>query len=155
LLSKEEIEALEKQHDAAPHERILQKTLAKDVTIRVHSEADHKAAVEATEILFKGSLEDLGKLDEKLFLEIFDGVPHFDISKHNLESGLSLIDFLAVCTNIFPSKGEARKMLQAGGVSINKEKVAAEGSINTANLINNKYILIQKGKKNYFLAKVV
>ncbi len=155
LLSREEIEALEKQHDAAPHERVLQKTLAKDVTIRVHSEADHKAAVEATEILFKGSLNDLGKLDEKLFLEIFDGVPHFDVSKSSVENGLSLIDFLTVSTNIFQSKGEARKMLQAGGVSINKEKAVAEGNIDAAHLINNKYILIQKGKKNYFLAKVV
>lgn len=155
LLSKEEIEALEKQHDAAPHERVLQKTLAKDVTIRVHNEADHKAAVEATEILFKGSLEDLGKLDEKLFLEIFDGVPHFDVSKSSVENGLSLIDFLTVSTNIFASKGEARKMLQAGGVSINKEKAVAEGNIDAANLINNKYILIQKGKKNYFLTKVI
>lgn len=155
LFGKEEIEVLEKQHDAAPHERVLQKTLAKDVTIRVHSEADYKAAVEATEILFKGTLDDLGKLDENLFLEIFDGVPHFDVSKSTLEGGLSLIDFLAVSTNIFPSKGEARKMLQAGGVSINKEKAAAEGNIDSKNLINNKYILVQKGKKNYFLAKVV
>ncbi len=155
LLNKEEIETLEKQHEAAPHERILQKTLAKDVTIRVHGENDYKAAVNATEILFKGSLEDLGRLDEKLFLEIFDGVPHFDVSKSSIESGLSLIDFLAVSTNIFASKGEARKMLQAGGVSINKEKADAEGNINTGNLINKKYILVQKGKKNYFLAKIV
>jgi tyrosyl-tRNA synthetase len=155
LLSKEEIEALEKQHEAAPHERILQKTLAKDVTTHVHSEQDYKMAVEATEILFKGTLDDLGKLEEKLFLEIFDGVPHFDVSKSSIDNGLSLVDFLAVSTNIFASKGEARKMLQAGGVSVNKEKVAAEGNISVQNLINNKYILVQKGKKNYFLAKVV
>jgi tyrosyl-tRNA synthetase len=155
LLSKKEIEELEAKHDAAPHERILQKTLAKDVTIRVHSGQDYKAAVDATEILFKGSLEDLGKLDEKIFLEIFEGIPHYEVSKSSLESGLPLLDFLAVSTQIFPSKGEARKMLQAGGVSINKEKAAPEGNIGTSNLINNKYILVQKGKKNYFLAKVV
>ncbi|MGZ3865521.1 MAG: tyrosine--tRNA ligase [Bacteroidia bacterium] len=155
LLGKEEIEALEAQHDAAPHERILQKTLAKDVTIRVHSEQDYKAAIEATEILFKGTLDDLGKLDEKMFLEIFDGVPHFEISKSSLDGGIGLIDFLSVSTAVFPSKGEARKMLQAGGVSINKEKVAAEANIDSKSLINNKYILIQKGKKNYFLAKVI
>ncbi|HXB41682.1 MAG TPA: tyrosine--tRNA ligase [Bacteroidia bacterium] len=155
LLSREEIETLEKQHDAAPHERILQKILAKDITIRVHSEQDYNASVNATEILFKGSLDDLGKLEEKLFLEIFDGIPHFDVSKNSIEDGLAIIDFLAVSTNIFPSKGEARKMLQAGGVSINKEKATAEGNITTENLINNKYILVQKGKKNYFLAKAV
>jgi tyrosyl-tRNA synthetase len=156
LLTKEEIEALEVQHTAAPHERILQKTLAKDVTTRVHSEQDYKAAVDATEILFKGSLDDLGKLDEKMFLEIFDGVPHFEVSRSSMDSALSLIDFLCVSTSIFPSKGEARKMLAAGGVSINKEKISsAEANISSDNLINNKYILIQKGKKNYFLAKVV
>lgn len=155
LLDKAEIEALEKQHDAAPHERILQKTLAKDVTIRVHNEADYRSAVEATEILFKGTLEDLGKLDEKIFLEIFDGVPQFDINKNTLQGGISLIDFLAVNTQIFPSKGEARKMLQAGGVSINKTKAGAEDNIGAKDLINDKYILVQKGKKNYFLARAV
>jgi tyrosyl-tRNA synthetase len=156
LLSKEEIETLETQHNAAPHERILQKTLAKDVTIRVHSEADYKAAVEATEILFKGTIVDLSKLDEKMFLEIFDGIPHYEISRDSLDNTLSLIDFLSVSTSVFPSKGEARKMLQAGGVSINKEKITnAEGNVGSEVLINNKYILIQKGKKNYFLAKVV
>ncbi len=165
LLSKEEIEALETQHDAAPHERILQKTLAKDVTIRVHSEHDYKSAVEATEILFKGTLDDLKKLDEKMFLEIFDGVPHYEISRSSLEGGLSLIDFLSVNTPVFTSKGEARKMLQSGGVSINKEKIHVSSNvidewffsnkITAKNLINEKYILIQKGKKNYFLAKVV
>lgn len=155
LLAKDEIEALEKQHDAAPHERLLQKTLAQDVTVRVHSEADYKMALEATEILFKGTLEQLGTLDEKLFLEIFEGVPQFDVSRNALEAGVSLVDFLAVNTAILPSKGEARKMLQAGGVSINKEKATPEGNLSTKDLINNKYILVQKGKKNYFLAKAV
>ncbi len=156
LLSKVEIEALETQHNAAPHERILQKNLAKDVTIRVHSEHDYKTAVDATEILFKGTLDDLKKLDEKMFLEIFDGVPHYEISRSSLDNTLSVIDFLSVSTSVFPSKGEARKMLQAGGVSINKEKISSpEANVGSEILINNKYILIQKGKKNYFLAKVV
>ena len=155
LLPKEEIEALVLQHDAASHERILQKTLAKDVTVRVHGEAEYNMAFEATEILFKGTLEELGRLDEKLFLEIFDGVPHFDVSKSALEGGVSVVDFLSVNTAIFPSKGEARKMLQAGGVSINKAKASPEASITAKDLINNKYILVQKGKKNYFLAKAV
>lgn len=156
LLSKEEIETLETQHNAAPHERILQKTLAKDVTVRVHSENDYKAAVEATEILFKGTLDDLKKLDEKMFLEIFDGVPHYEISRGSLDNTLSVIDFLSVSTSVFPSKGEARKMLQAGGISINKEKISSpDGYVGLEILINDKYILIQKGKKNYFLAKVV
>jgi len=155
LLNKEEIEALEIKHDAAPHERLLQKTVAKDVTVRVHSEQDYIAAVEASDILFKGSLDDLGRLDEKMFLEIFDGVPHYEISKSSLDTELSLIDFLAVSVPVFPSKGEARKMLQAGGVSINKEKIVApEGSINAHKLINDKYIIVQKGKKNYYLVKV-
>lgn len=155
LLSKTEIETLEAQHNAAPHERILQKTLAKDVTIRVHSEPDYKAAVDATEILFKGTINDLGKLEEKMFLEIFDGVPQFEVNKGDLEKGVPFIDFLSVNTQVFPSKGEARKMLQAGGISINKEKAAMEGSVGLQHLINNKYILIQKGKKNYFLVKSV
>jgi len=155
LLSKEEIEALEKEEAVAPGQRVLQKALAKDVTIRVHGETEYQNALKASEILFKGSLDDLGKLDEKLFLEIFDGVPHFDISKSSLESGINLVDFLSVNTTIFPSKGEARKMLQAGGVSINKEKAALEGHINSLRLIHGKYILVQKGKKNYFLVRTI
>lgn len=153
LLNSDEIIDLENRHLVAPHERILQKTLAKDVTIRVHDEAGYRAAVEATEILFKGTLEDLGRLDEKMFLEVFDGVPQFDINKTTLQDGIPLIDFLSVNTQIFPSKGEARKMLQAGGVSINKAKLNADASIGAQDLINDKYILVQKGKKNYFLVK--
>ncbi len=168
LMSKEEIEALENQHDAAPHERILQKTLARDVTIRVHSLIDCMAAISATEVLFKGTIDDLSILDENYFLEIFEGVPHYAVSRSSLDNGLNLIDFLSVSTPIFPSKGEARKMLQAGGVSINKEKIPAESNflnkwfsfgiekkITSQSLINDKYILVQKGKKNYFLVKVI
>jgi len=156
LFSKEEIEAWEAAHDKAPHERILQKELAKDVTVRVHSNLDYMAAVSASEVLFKGTVDDLGLLSEKYFLEIFEGVPQFELEKHLIEGGLDLVALLTEHTTIFPSKGEARKMLQAGGVSLNKEKVqVVEKLIDKNQLINDKYILIQKGKKNYFLIKAV
>jgi tyrosyl-tRNA synthetase len=155
LFDKTVIDELEAKHKAAPHERHLQKALAKDVTIRVHSEADYNDAVKATEILFKGSVEDLAKLDEATFLDVFDGVPMFDISKAELNAGIGVLDFLAEKTKIFPSKGEARKMVQAGGVSVNKQKWEDEKSnLTMGNTLNNKYILVQKGKKNYFLCKV-
>jgi tyrosyl-tRNA synthetase len=155
LFDKEEIDVLEAKHNAAPHERHLQKALAKDVTVRVHSEQDYNDAVTATEILFKGSVEDLAKLDEATFLDVFDGVPMFDISKTELNDGIGVLDFLAEKTKIFPSKGEARKMVQAGGVSVNKQKWEDEKSnLTMGNTLNNKYILVQKGKKNYFLCKV-
>lgn len=155
LLNKEEIEQLEVAHNAAPHERHLQKALAKDITIRVHSEADYQAAVEASQILFKGSLEDLAKLDEATFLDIFDGVPQFDLAKAELANGLGIVELLAEKTSIFPSKGEARKMLQGGGVALNKQKVEnVEMIVDASALINNKYILLQKGKKNYNLVLV-
>ncbi|MHB8260578.1 MAG: tyrosine--tRNA ligase [Bacteroidia bacterium] len=174
LFTKEEIEAWEAAHDKEPHLRHLQKELAKDITIRVHSEADYNAAVEASDILFKGNINDLKVLSEKTFLEIFEGVPQFTIAKHLLDGGLQLEDLLTEQTTIFPSKTEARKMLQAGGVSVNKRKVGSyyndpflplrqilpssrfdEIKITTKDLINDKYILIQKGKKNYFLIKAV
>jgi tyrosyl-tRNA synthetase len=155
LFDKSEIEAIEAQHNSAPHERHLQKALAKDVTIRVHGEADYKDAVKASEILFKGSIEDLAGLDETTFLDVFDGVPMFEISKAELHAGIGVLDFLAEKTQVFPSKGEARKMIQAGGVSVNKQKWDDEkGNVTLNNTLNNKYILIQKGKKNYFLCKV-
>jgi tyrosyl-tRNA synthetase len=152
LLNKEEIDAIEKAHVAAPHERHLQKAVAKEITIRVHSEADHKAAVEASEILFKGTIDDLAKLDETTFLDVFDGVPTYEIKKTELTNGIGVLDFLAETTKIFPSKSEARKMLQAGGVSFNKQKLEdIQSTINLTNALNQKYILVQKGKKNYFL----
>lgn len=155
LLDKAEVDELEAKHNVAPHVRHLQKALAKDVTVRVHSEQDYYDAVTATEILFKGSVEDLAKLDEATFLDVFDGVPMFDISKAELNAGIGVLDFLAEKTNIFPSKGEARKMVQAGGVSVNKQKWDDEkGNVTLKNTLNNKYILVQKGKKNYFLCKV-
>ena len=155
LFDKVEVDALETKHNAAHHERHLQKALAKDVTVRVHGEQDYNDAVTATEILFKGSVEDLAKLDEATFLDVFDGVPMFDISKADLTAGIGLLDLLAEKTKIFPSKGEARKMVQAGGVSVNKQKWDDEkGNVTLNNTLNNKYILVQKGKKNYFLCKV-
>ena len=155
LFTKEEIEKLETEHATAPHLRTLQKALAKDITIRVHSEDDYNAAVEASQILFNGTLDDLAKLSEELFLDIFDGVPQFEISKKEIETGVLAVDLLSEKTQVFPSKGEARKMIQGGGVLINKVKVEdAELKISASHLINNKYILIQKGKKNYFVIKV-
>lgn len=155
LMSKEEIEVLDAEHATAPHLRVLQKALAKDITVRVHSLADYESAVEASEILFKGTIEQLGNLDEQTFLDVFDGVPLFEINKEELSSGINITDFLTATTTVFPSKGEARKMIVGGGVSLNKQKVENESLVVTAeNLINNKYLLIQKGKKNYFLAKV-
>jgi tyrosyl-tRNA synthetase len=156
LLPKEEIEHLEAGHIVSPHLRLLQKTLAKEITIRVHSEEDYNAAVEASQILFNGSIEDLAKLSEELFLDIFDGVPQFEISKSDINAGVSIVDLLAEKTSVFPSKGEARKMIQGGGVAINKNKIEElELKVGESYLINKKYILIQKGKKNYFVMKAV
>lgn len=155
LFTKEEIEALELKHAEAPHLRILQKALGKDVTCRVHSEADYQAAVEASEILFgEGTTEALKKLSEKDLLAAFEGVPQVEISKTELDAGINVVDFFSDKTKICPSKGEARKMIQAGGVSINKAKMQ-DVAVNISNesLLNGKYILAQKGKKNYYLVK--
>jgi tyrosyl-tRNA synthetase len=157
ILSKEEVESLEEQHAKAPHERLLQKTLARDITTRVHSEQDYKAALEASELLFgKGTAEGLKNLSEEMLLSIFDGVPKFDVSRSEIESGINIIDLLAEKTKVFASKGEARKMLLGGGVFINKSKVEnAEIAVGTADLLNNKYILAQKGRRNFFLLTVI
>jgi len=157
ILSQPEVEALEAEHLLAPHNRLLQKTLARDITIRVHSEADYNAALEASELLFgKGTTEGLKNLSEDTLLAVFDGVPQFDINRTELETGINVIDLLADKTKVFPSKGEARKMLQGGGVFINKGKIEnVELAIGVSDLLNNRYILAQKGKKNYFLIKAV
>lgn len=157
LFTKEEIEKLEAEHTAAPHLRSLQKALAKDITTRVHSEADYIAAVEASEILFgKGTTEQLQKLSEEDFLSVFEGVEQFEIAKSEIENGISIVDFTAEKTNIFPSKGEAKKMITAGGVAINKAKIDnVDVKVNATHYINNKYILVQKGKKNYYVVKVI
>lgn len=150
------IEGLIEEHRQAPHLRILQKALAKDITIRVHSEEDYLAAVDASDILFgKGTTETLKKLDEKTLLSVFQGVPQYEINRVDLEQGIAIADFVAVSTSIFPSKGEARRMLKDGGVFINKQKVAEDTLVGLNDLLNDRYILAQKGKKNYFLVTVV
>ena len=156
LLTREEIEPIIHQHQQAPHLRLLQKALAKDITIRVHSEEDYLAAVEASEILFgKGTTETLKNLTEETLLAVFEGVPQSEMGKEEILKSVNIIDFLADLTRIFPSKGEARRMVKEGGVQINKEK-AGEGFTITADLLlNNKYLLVQKGKKNYFLVKII
>ncbi|MFZ4704864.1 MAG: tyrosine--tRNA ligase [Bacteroidales bacterium] len=153
---REEIEALEAEHASAPHLRILQKAIAEEVTIRVHSMEDYHSAVEASEILFgKGTTETLHKLDEETLLGVFEGVPQCEIAKSEIANPLSIVDFLSEKTQIFASKGEARRMLKDGGVQVNKQKVGEEFFIDATMLLNNRYILVQKGKKNYYLVKVV
>ncbi len=156
LLSKEEIDAAVEQHRKEPHLRTLQKMLGKDITIRVHSEADYQSAVEASEILFgKGTTETLRKLPENDFLDIFEGIPRFTVSKTELEAGINVVNLLAEHTKVFISKGEARRLIQNNGLSINKAKVTSPDENLTPDiLLNNRYILIRKGKKNYFILEV-
>ena len=151
LKSQEEINSIITEHEQAPHLRVLQKALADEVTTRVHSAEDLEMAIKASNILFgKSTAEDLKSLDENIFLSVFDGVPQFEVSANDdLECGI--VDFLAEKTQVFASKGEARRMLNSNAVSINKEKVNEEKQISRVDLISNKYILVQKGKKNYFL----
>ncbi len=154
LLPKEEIEALVAEQNAAPHLRPLQKRLAKEVTTMVHSEEDYVAAVEASGILFGNSTsETLKRLDEETFLAVFEGVPQFEISKSDIKAGIKGIDLLTTeKAPVFPSKGEMRKMITGGGFSINKEKIEdVEFMLNESLLLSDKYILAQKGKKNYFI----
>ncbi len=153
FLSKEEIEKLIAEHREAPHMRLLQKTLAKEITTMVHSEAEYEAAVNASAILFgKGTAEQLAAIDEKTFLAVFEGVPQHTISIQDLESGIDISELLAEKTDVFPSKGELRRTIKGGGLSLNKEKIMQQdASISKQNLINNKYLLFQKGKKNYYL----
>ncbi|MBP3587016.1 MAG: tyrosine--tRNA ligase [Paludibacteraceae bacterium] len=155
-LEKEVIDALIAEHEQAPHMRTLQKRLAQEVTIMVHSEEDYNAAVEASNILFgNATAEALKKLDEETFLQVFDGVERYEISRAELEAGIPPLDLLAEKTKIFASKGEARKMIQANGFSMNKEKLTdPQTPITTQALLNNKYLLFQKGKKNYYLVVV-
>jgi len=157
MLSKEEIDSLIEQHREEPHRRILQQRLAKEVTVMVHSEEDYHTAVAASKILFgKATTEELKNLDEKTFLSVFEGVPMFDIERAKIDAGLNVLDLLAVETQVFSSKGELRRLIKGGGVSINKEKITNdEIFITTDRLLNDKYILIQKGKKNYFLIKTI
>lgn len=156
-LDRDTIESLEAEHAQAPHMRLLQKEIAKQVTIMVHSEAEYEMALKASEILFgKSSTEDLAALDERTFLAVFDGVPQAQISKPELENTGNVVDLLSDKTDnqIFASKGEARKMIQGGGVSINKEKINDPQQIPNFGLLQGKYLLVQKGKKNYYIISV-
>lgn len=156
LNTKEEVEALEKEHEQAPHLRPLQKALAEELTVRVHSRSDFEAAVEASQILFgKGTTETLKKLSEDMLLSVFEGVPMSEVPKSVVSQGAGILEFLAEHTGIFASKGEARRMIKDNAVSVNKEKVSDDHVITTSDLLNGKYILVQKGKKNYFLVRVL
>lgn len=152
-LTKEEIDALIAEHDQAPHLRVLQKRLAKEVTVMVHSEEDYNAAVEASGILFGNSTSDaLRRLDEDTLLSVFEGVPQFEVAKTDIEAGIKAVDLLADKAKVFSSKGEMRKLVQGGGVSVNKEKLAAfDKLITSGDLLDDKYLLVQRGKKNYYL----
>jgi tyrosyl-tRNA synthetase len=152
-LEQNEIENLVQEHAQAPHRRALQKRLAQEVTVMVHSEEDYQAAVEASEILFGNATSDtLKKIDEDTLLAVFEGVPQFKISKEELVAGIKAIDLLTENAAVFPSKGEMRKLVQSGGVSLNKEKLKNQDTmIDSSYLLNNKYLLAQRGKKNYFL----
>lgn len=156
MLSREEIDDLVAKHRAEPHLRILQKRLAGEVTVMAHSQEDYDAAVEASQILFgKGTTDQLRRMDEATFLSVFEGVPMFDVAAALLDQGVSLSDLCSVHTRIAESKGEFRRLVQGGGVSLNKEKAEnAEMLIMADKLLNNKYLLIQKGKRSYFLVRV-
>ena len=150
LKSEEDIKKLITEHDETPHLRLLQKSIAEEVTTRVHSKEDLEMAIKASGILFGTSTaEDLKSLDEDTFLSVFEGVPQFEINKSDLSAGI--LDVLAEKTQVFASKGEARRMIQSNAVSINKEKITEDFKISEDDLLNGKYILAQKGKKNYFL----
>lgn len=153
LLPKNEVEALVAQQIEAPHLRPLQKKLAELVTVMVHGQEAYNTAVEASQILFgQGTTDTLKKMDEATLLSVFEGVPTFNIAKTDLEAGVKVVDLLAETSQVFPSKGEARKTIQAGGVSINKCKVESHEAVADASmLLNGKYLLVQKGKKNYFV----
>jgi tyrosyl-tRNA synthetase len=153
LLDKGTIESLEAEHDLAPHQRSLQKVLAKDITIRVHGENAYNKAIQSSEFLFGNTgIEFLSELSDDEVLGIFEGVPNYTVQLADLQAGISVLDLLATQTGVFASKGEAKKMIQGGGAAINKAKIAStESTYGNAELINNKFLVVQKGKKNYFL----
>jgi tyrosyl-tRNA synthetase len=157
ILDKETIETLIKEHKNNPQERVLQKRLAEEVTVMCHSREDLNSVIEASQILFgKGTTESLIRMDEITFLSVFEGVPVFDVKKELISTGVTVSDLCVVHSQIFASKGEFRRLVQGGGLSINREKIAdPETVIGTDLLLNGKYLLIQKGKKNYFLIRSV
>ena len=156
ILNKNEIEDIISEHNKAPHERLLQKRLAEEVTVLVHSRSEYEGAVEASQILFgKGTTESLKKMNETTFLSVFEGVPMFDVRMEILANGVSIADLLAEHSQVSSSRGELRRLIQGGGLSLNKVKIEnAETVLGKEFLLNNKYLLIQKGKKNYYLIRV-
>ncbi|WP_413511654.1 tyrosine--tRNA ligase [Myroides odoratus] len=155
FIGREEIESLIKEHQEAPHLRILQKRLAEEVTTMVHGTENLENAIKASGILFgNSSADDLKQLDAKTFLEVFDGVPQAEIAQADIEAGLPIIEALAGKSGFMPSNGEARRSLQANSIAVNREKVTEDYVIQTSDLINNQFILLQKGKKNYFILDV-
>jgi len=156
VLGQEEIECIINEHNKAPHERLLQKRLAEEVTVMVHSRSDYDGAVEASQILFgKGTTESLTRMSENTFLSVFEGVPVFDVKMEVIVNGITVADLLAEKTQVFPSKGELRRLVQGGGLSINKLKIEnPDLPVGKEFLLNGKYLLVQKGKKNYFLLRV-
>ncbi|MFZ2286255.1 MAG: tyrosine--tRNA ligase [Bacteroidales bacterium] len=157
MLSRNEISDLVSAHRAEPHLRLLQKRLAEEVTVMAHSREDYEAAVEASQILFgKGTTEQLRRMDESTFLAVFEGVPMYDLSSDILASGVTIADLCVVHTTIAESRGELRRLIQGGGVSLNKGRVdSADMKVTAGQLLNNRYLLLQKGKKSYFLIRVI
>ncbi len=157
LLTKDEVDELVQEQEEAPHLRPLQKRLAKEVTCMVHDEDVYNTAVDASQILFgKATTESLAKLDKETFLAVFEGVPTFEIESGKLEAGVPIVELLAAETTVFPSKSELRRTIKGNGLSLNKAKVTdQEYTVGSADLINEKYLLVQKGKKNYFIIEAV
>ena len=155
FLDKETIDDLIKEHAEAPHLRTLQKRLGEEVTLLVHGKENYENAVKASSILFgKSTADDLKSLDEQTFLDVFDGVPQASISQEDIDNGLDMIGALAAKTNFLKSNGDARRALKENSISVNKEKVKEDYTITSSDLIAGKYVLLQRGKKNYFLLKV-
>ncbi|WP_274474039.1 tyrosine--tRNA ligase [Mangrovimonas aestuarii] len=155
FLSRKEIESLIEEHKQAPHLRVLQKALANEITTLVHSKEELENAIKASDILFgKSTSEDLKQLDEKTFLDVFEGVPQAEVERAEIEDGLDMIGALAAKTNFLKSNGDARRALKENAISVNKEKVKEDYSITASDLINDKFVLLQRGKKNYYVLKV-
>jgi len=155
FLSKEEIEVLTEKHREAPHLRLLQKRLAEEITVMVHSAEDLENAIKASNILFGNSTsDDLKQLDEATFLDVFEGVPQAEIAKSEIEAGINIVDVLNEKTRFFKSNGEARRALTANSISVNREKVKEDFKLSSQDLINNQFVLLQSGKKNYFVVRV-
>ena len=155
FLSKEEIEVLTEKHRETPHLRLLQKRLAEEITVMVHSAEDLENAIKASNILFGNSTsDDLKQLDEATFLDVFEGVPQAEVSRNEIETGINIVDVLNEKTGFLKSNGEARRALTANSISVNKEKVTEDFVLSTKDLINNQFVLLQSGKKNYFVVRV-